>query len=627
MDFSFEASRERLVNSLRAKTSWAKFLPYSTNLRLVDAVAKEVDELARYDEYLTQETKWDLARNRSSIVAEAAVRGYRPHRKIGAIGTVWISSKEYTFADYWNNYMYYSEDDYTRLSDQTLYIAKQDNLNVEPPNSTYWEQVSAVHQYVIGIPKYTQVQTQDEVVFTVTQSTELLTSENYTSVPVVQGTPQTYKTTAVGELFEKITVIDDSIDDVYYEVFVNGNKYTEVEDVRTADSTDTVFQVRNKLDFTGIEIMFGNDITGRKLNSGDEVTIKYIRTLGELGEVLGQGAIDTVVSTLYDSKGNAIDTYCYNEESLSGGKNYETVESIRANGKLSFQAGERVVSATDYEVYIQDNFDFVQKVVVWGAYEQNKDDGVDLWTWIDTNENLVYISGFTTGATPTQFSESQKINIIQQITDRKPPLDIMIFQDVVFVNTVINTQAYIENTGYLLPESKTRIQNALWDNYNITNYDFEQNIYETEYKSFIQGIDGIHHHYTYFEFYSDDEFTDAYTATDTLVMTPVKEQSIKVYVKNNTITGADWVLVGTDDGDTNDDGEGAFTAETGYDLSGSSIVYETGALYINVASGLSDDYGNYSIRVYYQTSERNLLLQGRNHIFYLRETDVEVEYY
>lgn len=628
MDFSFEASRARLVNSLRAKTSWAKFLPYSTNLRLVDSVAKEVDELARYDEYLTQETKWALARNRSSIVAEAAVRGYQPHRKIGATGIVWISSKEYAFADYWNNYTIYGEDDYVRLSDQSLYRAKQESTNIEPPNSVYWAPVSSVHQYVIGIPKYTQVQTDDELVFTTTQSTQLLTSENYTKLEVTQGTPQTFRTTATGDLFEKIFVNDDSMDDTFYEVFVNGNLYREVEDVRTEDADDRVFQVRNKLDYSGVEFMFGNGITGHKLNSGDEVVIKYTRTIGELGEVLGQGDIETVVSTLYDSKGNAIDMYCYNDESISGGKEYETVESIRANGKLAFQAGERVVSATDYEVYIQDIFDFVQRVVVWGAYEQNKDDGVDLWTWIDTNENLVYVSAFTTGATPTQLSDTQKIKIIEDITDRKPPLDIMIFQDVVFVNTKINTKAYIDNTGYLLPETKTRIQNAIFDKYNITNYDFEQDIYETSYKSFIQSIDGVHHHYTYFEFYNDTSFIDDYTTTTNLVMDPVKEKSVEVYVRNNTLEDSEWVLIGTDDeGDINNDGVGVISGETGYDLTGSELTYATGALYLNVASGLSDDFANYDIRIYYQTSERNLLLHGRNHIFYLRETSVEVEYY
>jgi hypothetical protein len=599
----------------------------------MESVAKEVDELARYDEYLTQETKWELARNRSSLITEAVIRGYSPHRKVGATGTIWVSSKEYAFADYWKSYIEYSTGDYVRTEDQTIYKALQDNQDVQPPNATYWEQVSAVHRYVIGIPKYTVFQTENEIAFTSVASTELLTSENYAEVDVVQGEPKTYRITAEGDLYEKITINNDSLDDTYYEVFVNGDKYTEVNDIRTADATDKVFQIKNKLDFSGVILIFGNDITGRKLVNGDEITFKCIETIGQLGEVLSQGDINNVVSTLYDSTGAAIDTYCYNEYPISGGKDYESKESIRANAPLAFQAGDRVVSNSDYEVYIQDNFDFVQNVVVWGAYEQNVDEGNDPWTWIDTNENLVYVSAFTTGETPTQLSESQKVDIVEAITDRKPPLDIMIFKDTVFVYTKINVKAYIENEGYLLPESKTRIENALWDEYNITNYDFEQDIYETEYKAFVQGIDGVHHHYTYFEFYNLDEFDQgdasqdiSYTSSTTAIMTPIEEQTIKVYIKDTSSDLSDWILIGTDDGDQNDDGEGTFTGESGYDLTGSSVNYAEGAIDIVESSGITGDYTKWSIKIYYQTSERNLMLQGRNHIFYLKETDVEVEY-
>jgi len=628
LDFSFNSIKDRIITSLRSKSEWANILYFSTNMRLIEAVAKEIEELARYDEYLTRETKWDLARNKSSLVTQAAVLGYKPHRKIGARQKLWVSSKEKAFSPEWNQYTVYEAGDVVRYGEQnTLYEALVDNQGVEPTNTNYWKKTTAVHSSVIGIPKYSIFKTENDIYFTSMSSVDLLTTENYAEIDVVQGIPRTFTTIAQGLIYEEIEIENDSIDNSFYELRVNNDLWTEYNDIRQAEADDKAYQILNKLDFTGIIIRFGNNLTGKKLSAGDTITFKYVETLGELGDALSKGVVNTVVSTLVDNKGETVDGYCYNDEVISGGKDVEHIEDIRSNAKYTFQSGYNVVGKNDYKIYLLNNFDFIQKCVVWGAYEQNIDDGKDPWDWISTQENLVYISAFTTGETPTQLQNNQKVEIIQDINEKKPPTDIIIFKDVVFVNMIFNTTAYLSSTTYLLSETKTLLEQAIQEEYNITNLDFEQNIYETNYKAFIDNFDEVRYHNTTIQFYNVEDFTSGdysqaipYEASATAIMIPVKTKSVYVYIKDTSDEDATYVHIGTDNGG------GGFNPTEGYDLSGSTINYNTGAIQIKESSGMSGDYSKYEMKVVYSTSEDDLILQGRNHIFYLREVNVETLY-
>ena len=92
MNFDVDSIKARMLTNLRSKTSWASVLFFSTNMRLIEIVAEALAELARYDEYLTREAKWELAQNKSSLIAQATKLDYFPHRKVGATGSLRISA-------------------------------------------------------------------------------------------------------------------------------------------------------------------------------------------------------------------------------------------------------------------------------------------------------------------------------------------------------------------------------------------------------------------------------------------------------------------------------------------------------------------------------------------------------
>ena len=68
--FDFDSVKKRLQDRLKAKTSWANILFFSTNQRIIDIVAEEIAYSMQYDEMLTRESKWNIAQQITSIMSE-----------------------------------------------------------------------------------------------------------------------------------------------------------------------------------------------------------------------------------------------------------------------------------------------------------------------------------------------------------------------------------------------------------------------------------------------------------------------------------------------------------------------------------------------------------------------------
>jgi hypothetical protein len=573
MQFDFDSVKDRVIENLRKKASWAEILFFSTNSRLVDAFAEEIANIASYDEFLTRNTRWDLATEKSALVTQAQFMQYDPHRKIGATGTIRVSSNE--------NF-----------------------------NDTYSK--------IIEIPKYTVFSNGDEIKFTSTQIENLLTTDNYIDVPVVQGEPKTYTYIAQGQDYEEIEILNSNIEDTIYEITVNGELWTEVEDLNSSDSSDKVYELENKVNYNGINIVFGNGIFGKKLTEGDVITFKYVETLGIEGNVLSENVITTVESTIYDADDDQVEMYCKNTANLDGGTDEEDIEDIRTNGINAFQAGDKAVVQKDYEYKLEQN-DYILKATVWGAYEYNLDNNLDLWTWIPTQENVVNVSAFTPGG--EQLSTAQQNEVIAFIKEDKPPTDIVRFTDVNFIYLAFHIDAYVQDTSYVLSVVKNNIIEGVQEEFSLENIDFMEPIYETDWKGYINDIDGITYHSSYIEIIKFETFNEAYVGDLNLDLYPIEKESIKLYIKDTSNPNAEYDLMGVDDGDGN------FIAESPYDLTGSSINYQTGEGVVQVNSGISGTYSDYSIKVYYQPDSINLCPNERNQIFKIYEiTDVSAEY-
>src|SRR5208282_2188872 len=521
MQFDFASVKARMTSALSQMASWADILFYSTNARLIDAVSEGIGQLASEDEFLTRETKWDLAENTSSLVTGAKFRGYTPKRSIGATGLL-------------------------RVSTSPTFNAPYITAN-------------------IPIPQWSAFSTPGGLGFVAVASESLTPSDNYIDINIVEGVLKTQSFIAQGLTFETFDIINNSIENYNYLVYRNGQLYTQIGNINDAAATDTVYELDDLPDFSGIELTFGDGNFGQLLNNGDVITIYYVQTDGAAGNVESIGLITIVNSNFLDALGNTVTLYCTNLANVDGGLGSEGLESIRSQATDTFQAGGKCVTNDDYAVNIE-KISFVQKATVWGAYEFDLDNNVDLWTWIPTQDNLVNVSAFTTAG--ENLTTAQKNQILAIINPIKPPGDIVSFTDPDYLELSFHIQIYVEDSSFVLSAVKAATIEGVSTQFGVLNMNFKQPIYETGnigWKGYIDTIPGVLRHTSYVELIKESNFSSPYFTNISLELFPVAEESVNVYVLDTTIIGGTWTLIGTTDGNGNINGQ------PGYNLTGSTI--------------------------------------------------------
>lgn len=582
---------ERLKNRLKSKSRFRNFLFFSTNQRMLEVVAEEFQEAMRSDEYLTRESKWGTAQEISSLMPQTSFFNYKPHRKIGAVGSLKISTSATFNGD---------------------------------------------HALVIDVPKFSQF-SNGEYTFVTTEFRTLNPGQNYITADVRQGIPKESTFSITSSLYPDTTeyieleIESDSMDNELYEVYVNGVLWTEIDHIRLAEDGEAQnYVVKNANDFASVKFQFGNDVFGKKLEIGDTVLIKWIETAGSEGNVLSAENVTTVVDSFQDSASNDVDLYCTNDEEITNGEDYEDIEDIRVNAPQSYQTGDRAISKTDYQAIILKN-DLADRCIVWGETEVNIDNGNPPGTYIAQEENLVYISGFSiVNGIGVILTEAEQSNIRDFLNDLKGPTDILNFVDTEFVYVTFKTTAYVSDSQYASEVVRSTIENAVAEEYALSTQTFKKSLYFSNYDAFIQGLAGVDHHITALSFSALKAFTSAYVFTLNLNIANIKPNSVKIYVQNPTVS-EDWNLIAIDDGAGNfvgqlldpDDPSSGY-----YELPGAEINYADGsANEITVTYGLDDTYSNYNIRVDYEvedSEEGNLLLTKRQQIFCHYDSDVTI---
>lgn len=114
------------------------------------------------------------------------------------------------------------------------------------------------------------------------------------------------------------------------------------------------------------EIVFGNDIIGRKPKNKAIVVIEYRVTKGELGN---EATKFTLAEDIAAIKNVSPTVYSENNDSATslGGASAETIESIKFNAPRHFQIQERAVTSSDYEVMMKQRFPEINAISVYGG--------------------------------------------------------------------------------------------------------------------------------------------------------------------------------------------------------------------------------------------------------------------
>ena len=220
-----------------------------------------------------------------------------------------------------------------------------------------------------------------------------VTSAGSTDIPIFEGAQKT-KTFIVGQKNERQIYIipDETMDKSTARVLVydslSSNTFTEYTPLSTAiriDSETTYYSIHEAPNGT-YEINFGDGTSfGKSPEPGQKVVVTYLSSKGEAGNggnvftANGQVNVNGVSYVL-----NAV----LSAES-SGGKEKQSIESIRQLAPIAFASQQRLVTSLDYKGIIETNFSDVEEAAVWSGDEN-----------VPLDYGAVYISlNYSTGTT------------------------------------------------------------------------------------------------------------------------------------------------------------------------------------------------------------------------------------
>ena len=153
--------------------------------------------------------------------------------------------------------------------------------------------------------------------------------------------------------------------------------YTRKNTIVGVSPSDTVFFVEEIQD-QQYEIVFGDDVIGRKLQNGEIVTIQYIITAGGELNNIKEESLKFVGTVEYVDSNNVNGTvalsninFSLNTDSSFGGSNFEDIASIKFRAPRYFAAQERAVTISDYESLIMQIYGNSDLVKVVGGEQLN----------------------------------------------------------------------------------------------------------------------------------------------------------------------------------------------------------------------------------------------------------------
>lgn len=154
-------------------------------------------------------------------------------------------------------------------------------------------------------------------------------------VDVIEGSWTESEIVASGYKLERVNLDDvNAIDHNNIVVFVNDRRYNKFDSMYDMKFDSLAYIVKNGIG-NQVDIIFGDNIRGKKLNTGDIITIKHLVTAGELGNLLSlSNATFTISSGTYDINGSELNV---NDNSIIKasqgfvlGSNGESIDVTRA---------------------------------------------------------------------------------------------------------------------------------------------------------------------------------------------------------------------------------------------------------------------------------------------------------
>lgn len=193
---------------------------------------------------------------------------------------------------------------------------------------------------------------------------------NIQSLEIVEGRYLTHKFTITEDNLSGVIIPNKDVDTSRLLVKLKQNALDTTEDVYTTPSelvsveAGSFVYYLEEVEGEKFRVYFGDDIIGKALVIGNIVTVEYLISSGSAPN----GA---AVFTTSDPVPGATLTINSVVQSSQGGGAIETMQSVRFNTPILYQAQNRAVQARDYVALVKKNFADYSAAIAWGGEDND----------------------------------------------------------------------------------------------------------------------------------------------------------------------------------------------------------------------------------------------------------------
>ena len=243
-------------------------------------------------------------------------------------------------------------------------------------------------------------------------------SASFDNIEVYQGIYLTKEFVVDNSTNQRFILNNPNIDTNTIVVKVGTREYKQVDNIFTVDSNSEIYLLQEIAD-EKYELLFGDGIIGKKIETGTTVKVSYITTDGEDGNgpsLFSYSGTTTDSNDILVTPSGTVSVSTVNR--AEGGSSIESIDSIKYFAPRVYSSQYRAVTARDYEAIIQKIYPNTESVSVVGGEELDPPQFGKVLLSIKP-KNGISISDFTKTEILNDLKQYAVSGINQEIIDLK----------------------------------------------------------------------------------------------------------------------------------------------------------------------------------------------------------------
>ncbi|MHA2053152.1 MAG: baseplate wedge protein [Candidatus Hodarchaeales archaeon] len=426
-NLDFDQIKESIKDYLRANSDFTGFDFEGSNFSvLIDTLAYNTYITAFNSNMIVNESFLDSATLRENVVSLARNIGYVPRSRSAAKATISFTVDAYN----------------TETPTMNL---KSGLVCVGNSNST---------SYVFSIVEDIQQPTENIDFINEGGANIKARRATFSNIEIFQGTYLTKTFVFDGSLDQRFILDNPFIDTSTLRVYVSdteselGIEYNQIEDIINVNGSSQIYLIQEVQD-EKYELLFGDGLIGKKLETGNIITVNYIVTDGSVGNGPSLFSFSGSITNDVDAPLTLQPFTVTTQSPAQNGSEIEPIDSIKYYAPRIYSAQNRAVTGRDYESIIKKIYPATESVSIVGGEEFDPPEFGTVQISIKP-KNGNFVSDFNKTRILSQLKQYSVSGINQKIVDLK----------VLYVE--LNSYVYYDDSKVSTPDTlKTKISNSL----------------------------------------------------------------------------------------------------------------------------------------------------------------------